>query len=254
LNINFDLGARGDRAALLFVRRHIMNLPHRRQFLHLTAGVTALPAVSRVAWAQAYPTRPVRIIVGAPPGGPQDILARLVAQWLSERLGQPFLVENRPGAGGNIGAEAVVRALPDGYTLLLAGSLNAINVTLYDKLNFNFARDITPVASIMRVPNVIEVNPSVPAKTVPEFISYAKANPGKINMGSGGNGTPAHVSGELFKAMTGIDLVHVRYRGLRSTADRSNRRSSADCVRAPVRVHRVYQGGQVACAGRHDGQ
>ena len=166
-----------------------MKLP-RRQFLHLAAGAAALPAVSRIAWAQAYPTRPVRIIVGFAAGGATDILARLMGQWLSERLGQPFVIENRPGAGSNIGTEAVVRAPPDGYTLLLVSPANAINATLYDKLNFNFIRDIAPVAGIIRVPNVMVVNPSVPAKTVPEFIAYAKANPGKINMASAGNGTP----------------------------------------------------------------
>src|SRR5439155_3603503 len=159
--------------------------PHllgRRNFLHLAAGAAALPAVSRVAWAQAYPTRPVRIIVGFPPGGATDILARLLVPWLSERLGQPFIIENRPGGGMNIATEAVVRASPDGYTLLLAATPNAVNATLYDKLNFNFIRDITPVASIMRGPNVMVVNPSFSARTVLEFIAYAKANPGKINM------------------------------------------------------------------------
>ena len=180
-----------------------MKLP-RRQFLHLAAGAAALPAVSRIAWAQTYPSRPVRIIVGFAPGGAADILARLIGQWLSERLGQPFVIENRPGAGGNIGTEAVVSAPPDGYTLLLAAGSNTINATLYDKLNFNFIRDIAPVAGIVRVPFVMVVHPSVPAKTVPEFIAYAKANPGKINMASAGNGTGPHVAGELFKMMTGV--------------------------------------------------
>jgi tripartite-type tricarboxylate transporter receptor subunit TctC len=188
-------------------------LGHRRQFLHLAAGAAALPAVSRIAWAQAYPSRPVRIVVGFPPGGPTDIAARLIGQSLSERFGQPFVIENRPGAGSNIGTEAVVRAPPDGYTLFLAYSANAINATLYDKLNFNFIRDIAPVGAINREPLVMLVNPSFPAKTVPEFIAYAKANPGKINFASGGNGTPPHVSGELFKMMTGVNLVHVPYRG-----------------------------------------
>ncbi len=165
----------------------------RRQFLHLAAGAAALPAVSRIARAQTYPTRPVRIVVGFPAGAAADIVARLIGQWLSERLGQPFIIENRPGAGSNIGTEAVVRAPPDGYTLLLVTSPNAINATLYEKLNFNFIRDIAPVASIVRVPNVMVVNPSFPAKTVPEFIAYAKANPGKINMASGGIGTTPHV-------------------------------------------------------------
>ena len=187
--------------------------PPRRKFLHLAAGAAALPAVSRIARAQAYPSRPVRIIVPFPPGGPYDIHTRLMGQWLSERLGQPFLIENRPGGGSNIGTETVVRAPPDGYTLLLVGVGAAINATLYDKLNFNFIRDIAPVASISRVPNVMEVNPSFPAKTVPEFITYAKANPSKINMASGGNGTAAHVTGELFKMMTGVNMLHVPYRG-----------------------------------------
>ena len=191
-----------------------MKLPHRRHILHLTAGAAALPAVSRVAWAQTYPTRPVRLIVGVAAGCGTDIVARLISQWLSERLGQQFIVENRPGAGSNIATEVVVRAPPDGYTLLTVGAPAAINATLYyDKLNFNFIRDIAPVAGIMRGPLVMLVNPSFPAKTVPEFIAYAKANPGKINMASGGNGTTPHVTGELFKMMTGVDMVHVPYRG-----------------------------------------
>jgi tripartite-type tricarboxylate transporter receptor subunit TctC len=192
--------------------RFKIKLP-RRKFLHLAAGAAALPVVPRIAWAQAYPTRPVRIIVGFAPGGGVDITARLIAQWLSERLGHQFVIENRPGAATNIATEAVVRSPPDGYTLLLVNSTNAINATLYDRLNFNFIRDIAPVAGIMVVPNVMVVNPSVPARTVPAFIAYAKANPGKINMGSGGNGSPTHVSGELFKMMTGVNLVHVPYRG-----------------------------------------
>src|SRR5262245_36807572 len=175
-----------------------MKLP-RRNFLHLAAGAAALPTVSRVAWAQVYPTRPVRIIVAFSPAGSSDIVARLMGQWLSERLGQPFVVENRPGGGSNIGTEAVVRASPDGYTLLIIGGWNAINATLYDKLSFNFIRDIAPVAGIHREPYVIVVHPSVPAKTVPEFIAYAKANPGKVTMASPGIGGPSHVSGELFK-------------------------------------------------------
>ena len=189
-----------------------MNLP-RRQFLHLAAGAAALPALSCVAWAQAYPTRPVRWIVPTTPGTSPDILARLMGQWLSERLGQPFVIENRPGAGGNLAAEMVVNAPADGYTLLLVAPANAINATLYEKLSFNFIRDIAPVAGIIRLPNVMVVNPSVPAKTVPEFIAYAKANPGKINFASGGIGFANHVAGELFKAMTGVDMVHVPYRG-----------------------------------------
>jgi len=189
-----------------------MKLP-RRKFLHLAAGAAALPAVSRIARAQTYPTRPVRIIVGFAPGGTTDITARLIGQWLSDRLGQQFVIDNRPGGGTNIGTEAVVRAPPDGYTLLLATAANAVNATLYDKLNFNFMRDIAPVAGIIVVPNVMLVNPSVPAKTVPEFIAYAKANPGKINMASGQIGGPGHVSGELFKMMTGTDVLLVPYRG-----------------------------------------
>jgi tripartite-type tricarboxylate transporter receptor subunit TctC len=185
----------------------------RRRFLHLAAGAAALPALSRFAWAQTYPSRPVHIIVGFAAGSGADILARLIGQWLSERLGQPFVVENRTGAGTNIATEAVVRSAPDGYTLLLVTPANAINATLYEKLNFNFIRDIAPVASIMRTPLVMLVNPSFPAKTVPEFIAYAKANPGKLNMASSGVGGPNHMSGELFKTMTGVDMVHVPYRG-----------------------------------------
>lgn len=189
-----------------------MKLP-RRTFLHLAAGAAVLPAVSRIARAQAYPTRPVRIVVPLAPGAVNDITARLIGQWLSERLGQQFLIENRPGGGGNIGIEAVARAPADGYTLLVVGTAAAINATLFEKLNYNFIRDIAPVASIVRVPHVMQVNPSLPVKTVPEFIAYAKANIGKISMGSGGNGSPAHVIGELFKMMTGLNLVHVPYRG-----------------------------------------
>ena len=189
-----------------------MKLP-RRKFLHLAAGAAALPVMSRIARAQAYPSRPVRIVVGFPPGGSVDITARLIGQWLSERLGQPFVIENRPGAGTNVGTEAVVRASGDGYTLLLASQTNAVNATLYDKLNYNFIRDIAPVVGISREPNVMVVNPSFPAKTVPEFIAYAKANPGNINFASGGNGSPPHVSGELFKMMTGVNMTHVPYRG-----------------------------------------
>jgi tripartite-type tricarboxylate transporter receptor subunit TctC len=188
-----------------------MKLP-RRKFLHLVTGAAALPAVSRVARAQAYPSRPVRWIVGFAPGGSGDILARLMGQWLSERLGQPFVVENRPGANGNIGTEAVVRASPDGYTLLMVGGWSAINATLYDKLSFNFSRDIAPVAGIVRALNVMVINPSFPAKAVPEFIAYVKANPGKISMASVGIGSGPHLYGELFKIMAGVDMVHVPYR------------------------------------------
>src|SRR6516165_7163813 len=190
-----------------------MKLPHRRQFLHLAAGAAALPVASRIARAQAYPTRPVRIVVGFPAGGATDITARLMAQWLSDRLGQQFVIENRPGAAGTITAEAVVKAAPDGYTLLQIGTPNAINATLYTNLSFNFVRDIAPVGSITRVAYVVVVHPSVPAKTIPELIAYAKANPGRINMASAGNGTPQHVVGELFKMMAGVDMVHVPYRG-----------------------------------------
>jgi tripartite-type tricarboxylate transporter receptor subunit TctC len=189
-----------------------MKLP-RRQFLHLAAGAAALPAVSRIARAQAYPSRPVRIIAGFAPGGGVDIVARLIGQWLSERLGQQFIIENRPGAGTNIATEAVVRAPPDGYTLLLVGPTHTVNATLYERLNYNFIRDIAPIASISREPLVIVVNPSVPAKTVTEFIAYAKGHPGKLNMASSGIGTSVHVGGELFKMMTGIDMLHVPYRG-----------------------------------------
>jgi tripartite-type tricarboxylate transporter receptor subunit TctC len=189
-----------------------MRLP-RRRFLQLAASAGALPAVSRIAMAQTYPTRPVRIIVGFPPGGAVDIFARLLGQSLSDRLSQPFVIENRPGAGTNIATEAVVRSPADGYTLLSVGSPNAINATLYDRLNFDFIRDIAPVASTIRLPNVLVLNPSFPTRTVPEFIAYAKSNPGKINMASAGNGTTGHVNGELFKMMTGVNIVHVPYRG-----------------------------------------
>ena len=185
----------------------------RRQFLQLVAGATAVPALARPACALDYPTRPVHILVGFAAGGPNDISARLIAQWLSQRLGQQFIVENRTGAGGNIAVEAVVRAPADGYTLLLVPAPAAINATLYRNLTFNFIRDIAPIAGIVRVPEVMVVNPAVPAKTVPEFIAYAKANPGKINMASAGNGSVPHVAGELFKFMAGIDLVRVGYRG-----------------------------------------
>jgi tripartite-type tricarboxylate transporter receptor subunit TctC len=185
----------------------------RRRFLRLAAAAAAFPALSRFASAQAYPARPVRIIVGFPAGGAADISARLIGQWLSERLGQPFVVENRPGAGGNIATETVVNASPDGYTLLLVNPGAAINAWMYDKLNYEFLRDIAPVAGIIRVPNVMQVHPSFPARTVPEFIAYGKANPDKINMGSAGTGSSNHVSGELFKMLTGVRMVHVPYRG-----------------------------------------
>jgi tripartite-type tricarboxylate transporter receptor subunit TctC len=179
----------------------------------MVAGATALPIMSRAASALDYPTRPVRIIVTLAPGGGNDIVARLIGQWLSERLGQQFIIENRPGAAGNIGTEAAVRAPADGYTLLLVAAANAINATLYDKLSFSFLRDIAPVAGIIGVPNVIVINPSMPIKSVPDFIAYIKANPGKVNFASGGTGTPSHVSGELFKMLTHVDMIHVPYRG-----------------------------------------
>jgi len=185
----------------------------RRTFLHLAAGAAALPIVARIALAQTYPTRPLRLIIGYPPGGSADITARLMAQWLSEQLGQSVIVESRPGGGTNIATEAVVRATPDGYTLLLVAPANAINATLYEKLNYNFIRDIAPVVGLIRFANVVVVNPSVPAKTIPELIAYAKANPGKLNMASSGNGSTIHVSGELFKMMAGVNMVHVPYRG-----------------------------------------
>jgi tripartite-type tricarboxylate transporter receptor subunit TctC len=194
------------------IGRDRMKLP-RRTFLHLAAGAAALPAFSRLTRAQAYPARPVRVIVPFAPAGDTDLVARLIGQWLSERLGQPFVIENRPGAGTNIGTEAVVRAPADGYTLLLASPPAAINSTLYDKLNFVFLRDIAPVAGVIRAPFVMEVNPSVSAKTVPEFIAYAKANPGKISMASAGIGSGPHVAGELFKMMAAVNTIHVPYRG-----------------------------------------
>src|SRR6516165_4424793 len=195
---------------LAFQGSNMIKLP-RRKFLHLAAGAAALSAASRIAWAQAYPARPVRIIVGFPAGGPTDIVARVMAQWLSERLGRQFVVENRAGAASNIGTEAALRAPPDGYTLLQVTSSNAVNATFYENLSFDFINDIAPVGAIIRVPFVMEVNPSVPARTVPEFIAYAKANPGRINMASGGTGTSIHIAGELFKMMAGVNLVHVPY-------------------------------------------
>jgi tripartite-type tricarboxylate transporter receptor subunit TctC len=213
-----------------------MKLP-RRRFLHLAACAAALPAVSRVAKAQSYPTRPVRIIVGFSAGGAGDIVARLIAQWLSERLGQQFVVENRTGAASNIGTEAVVKSPPDGYTLLLASSTNAINATLYEKLNFNFIRDIAPVATISRNTFVMVVHPSMSAKTVPEFIANAKANPGKINMASAGTGGAGHVFGELFKMMTGVELVHVPYRGAAPAL--------ADLIAGQVQVYFVPTAGSI---------
>jgi len=189
-----------------------MKLP-RRKFLHLAAGAAALPVVSRIAWAQAYPTRPVRIISPFGTAGANDLVARLIGQWLSERLGQPFIIENLSGAGTNIGTEAVAKSPADGYTLLLVSVANTVNASLYESLNFDFIRDITPVAGLVRGPLVMEVNPSVPATTVPEFIAYAKANPGMINIASAGIGTPGHMASELFQLLTGLDLLDVPYRG-----------------------------------------
>jgi len=191
----------------------VASAANRRRFLRLAAVAIAVPALPAIARARAQPTRPVRVIVGQASGSGSDIIARLVGQWLSDRLGQPFVIENRPGAGGNIGAEAVVRAPPDGHTLLLITSTNAVNAALYDNLSFNFVRDIAPVASIIRSPLVMEVSPSFSARTLPEFIAHARANPGKLNMASAGNGSASHVAGELFKMMTGIDVLHVPYRG-----------------------------------------
>jgi tripartite-type tricarboxylate transporter receptor subunit TctC len=196
----------------IFEGGQIMKLP-RRQFLHLAAGAAALPAMSRVARAQTYPSRPVRIVVGFAAGGATDISARLIGQWLSERLGQQFIIENRPGGGSNIATEAVVNASPDGYTLLLVNIASAVNATLYDRLNFKVVRDIAPVAGIVHSPYVMEVNPSFPAKTVPEFIAYGKTNPGKISMASGGVGSGNHLAGELFKMAAGVNMQHVPYRG-----------------------------------------
>ncbi len=190
-----------------------MKLPHRRQFLHLAAGAAAVPAVPRIAQAQTYPSRPVHLMVGFAAGGANDVTARLMGQWLSERLGRPFIVDNRPGASSNIATELVVRAPADGYTLLLVPAAAAVNATLYDQLSFNFIRDIAPIAGIMRAATVMVVNPSVPAQTVPEFIAHAKANPGKINMATAGNGTMPDVAGEQFRMMAGVDLVRVGYRG-----------------------------------------
>src|SRR6267142_367657 len=191
----------------------MMKLPHRRQFLHLAAGAAALPTFSRIARAQAYPTRPVRIVLGFPPGGAYDTIARPMGQWLSERLGQPFIIENRPGAGSNLATEAVARAPADGHTLLMIGPTQVMNISLYERLNFDFLHDISPVGGVTLTSLVMVVNPSVPAKTAAAFIAYAKANPGKINMASSGNGTINHIAGELLKMMTGINMVHVPYRG-----------------------------------------
>ena len=209
----------------------------RRQFLHLAAGATTLPAVCRIARAQIYPTRPVRIIVGFPAGGVTDITARVTGQWLSERLGQQFVIENRPGAATNIATEAVIRAPADGYTLLLANATNAINATLYERLNFDFIRDVVPIASIVETPFVMVVNPSFSAKTVPEFIEYAKANPGKLSMASAGSGSAPHVAGELFKMMADINMPHVPYRG--------DAPAITDLIGGQVQVYFATMGGSI---------
>jgi tripartite-type tricarboxylate transporter receptor subunit TctC len=189
-----------------------MKLP-RRKFLHLAAGAAALPAMSHIARAQAYPSQPVRIVAAFPAGSTTDIIARLIGQSLERRLGRPFIIENRPGAGGTIGTEAAVRASPDGYTLLIVSTAHAINATLYNNLKFNIVRDVAPIAAVVNLPNVMVVNPSISARTIPDFIAYAKANSGRLNMASAGNGSSSHLAGELFKAMTGVNLVHVPYRG-----------------------------------------
>ena len=220
-----------------------MKLPHRRQFLHLAAGAAALPAVSRIARAQTYPARPVRIIVGFAAGGNVDLFARLIGQWLSERLRQPFIVENRPGAGTAIGTEAVVHAAPDGYTLLMASTAATVSPAFYEKLNFNFVRDITPVAAVVRTPFVMAVHPSVPAKTLPEFIAYAKTNSGKLSMASSGIGTTPHVAGELFKMMAGVTGACALSRS-RPRAHRSHRRPSAYLLHRAAGGDRAHQGGQ----------
>jgi len=227
-----------------------MKLP-RRKFLHLAAGAAALPVMPCLAWAQAYPTRPVHWIVGFTPAGGNDIVARLMGQWLSERLGQPFVIENRPGAGTNIATEVVVNAPPDGYTLLLANLANAINATLYEKLNFHFIRDIAPVAGISQAPLIMVVNPSVPAKTVSEFIAYAKANPGKVNMGSAGIGSAGHLAGELFNMMAAVSLVHVPLSRQRACAHGPDRGPGRGRVSFRSVVDRVCQDWQAARARRY---
>ena len=230
-----------------------MTLP-RRTFLHLAAGAAVLPALSPFARAESYPSRPVRLIVGFAPGGGNDIVARLMGQWLSDRLGQQFIVENRPGAGTNIAAELVITAAPDGYTLLLAGIPNAVNATLYHKLTFNFIRDTTPIVGIASVPNVMLTNPSFPAKTLAEFIAYAKANPGKVNMASPGIGSGGHLSGELFKYLAAVDLTHVPFRG-NGPALAALLGGQVDVLFPPDRgVDQIHQGGQAAWARSHQRQ
>jgi tripartite-type tricarboxylate transporter receptor subunit TctC len=220
-----------------------MKLSRRREFLHLAAGAAVLPAVSRIARAQAYPTRPVRMIVPFPPAGTTDISARLIGQWLSERFGQPFVIENRAGANGNIGTEVALRSTPDGYTLLMVDASPSINATLYDRLNFNFLRDAAPVTTVARSPFILVIHPSVPARTVPEFIAHAKTNPGKINYGSAGPGSTLHVAAELFKIMTGVDLVHVPYRGGGpAIADAISGQVQAVFIPAPAGIEYVRSG------------
>ena len=228
-----------------------MKRADRRQFLLLGTSAIAMPAVSRFAWAQAYPTRPVRLVAPFPPGGSIDITARLIGQWLTDRLGQQVVIENRPGAGGNVGSEAALSSPADGYTLLLCSVANAISATLYDKLNYNF-RDVAPIAGISRAPNVMVVHPSVPAKTVPEFIAYAKANPGKINMASSGVGTSIHLSGELFKMMTGVAMQHVPYRGSAPMLTDLLSGPGSSRLRQPAAVHAAHQGRHAARSGGDD--
>ena len=226
-----------------------MKLP-RRNFLHLAAGAVALPTVSRFAWAQAYPSRPVRVIVPFAPAGTIDILARVIGQWLSERLGQQVVIDNRPGGGGIIGTEAVVRASPDGYTLLLVTAANAINTTLYEKLNFSFIRDIAPVADIMVVPNVMLVNPSVPAKTIPELVAWMKQNDGRVTFGSSGNGTSSHLAAVMFQVATGTHMTHVPFR---STADEMNNMMGGSiqvAIDSMTTIWPLAQGGQVRALGK----
>src|SRR4051812_47204878 len=225
----------------------------RRQFLRLAVNAATLPAISHIARAQAYPARPVRIVVPFAAGGSTDIIARLIGQWLSERLGQQFVIENRPGAGSNIGTEVVVNAPPDGYTLLLVGASSAINATLYERLNFNFLRDITPVAGIISIPFIMVVNPSFPAKTVPEFIAFARTNPGKVNVASGGNGTAGQLSGELFKMMAGLNMVRVPYRGGASAlGDMLGRHVRARFGAVPASTEDIRAGKLRALAGRSE--
>jgi len=224
----------------------------RRTILQLAAGAATFPALPQIAWGQAYPSRPVRVVVGNAPGGQIDLIARLIGQYLSERLHQAFIIDNRPGAAGNIATEVVVRAPADGHTLLMAFGGIAINATMFDKLNYDFIRDIAPVGSVNRIPLVLVVHPSFSAKTVPELIAYAKANPRKLDLGSPGNGTAPHMAGELFKMMAGVDMVHVPYRGSAPDADRPTQRAGAGRLRRHVHVHRTNQGRETTRAGGDD--